>query len=268
MTRAQARRAYKHELHARVRAQGLLLPDAERRPRRLRLVRAAEDAPAQRAQALQGSMIWISTSNSYFAVGGIRPRAPLSLAGQKLKLEAPFHIGLNQWYLAPNGSSIAVLKVRERCRRGDRDRHEGAEPGTEGPARVPDQLRLTPEKLREPPAPSRPDSSTSCAVAPRVRRAGTRAPRRGSPSPCSCETGSPPASASRKRSRTDVNAAVIEAAISSGRMSCGSVPRSFAIDSASIGSSSARGARAPSSAAPGARDDLLAQQPPRPAARA
>jgi hypothetical protein len=59
-----------------------------------------------------GRVIWISTSNSFFAVGGIRPRAALSLAEHKLKLEAPFHIGLNYWYLGPNGSSIAVLKVR------------------------------------------------------------------------------------------------------------------------------------------------------------
>jgi hypothetical protein len=27
-------------------------------------------------------------------------------------LTAPFHIGLNFWYLAPNGASTAVLKAR------------------------------------------------------------------------------------------------------------------------------------------------------------
>jgi hypothetical protein len=30
----------------------------------------------------------------------------------RLKLTGPFHIGLNYWYLAPNGASTAVFKVR------------------------------------------------------------------------------------------------------------------------------------------------------------
>jgi hypothetical protein len=29
-----------------------------------------------------------------------------------LKLTPPFQVGLNTWYLAPNGGSTAVLKVR------------------------------------------------------------------------------------------------------------------------------------------------------------
>ena len=68
--------------------------------------------PRSQRKRYSGRVIWISTSNSFFAVGGIRPRAALSLAERKLKLEAPFHIGLNYWYLGPDGASIAVLKVR------------------------------------------------------------------------------------------------------------------------------------------------------------
>ena len=33
-------------------------------------------------------------------------------ARKDLKLEKPFHVGLNYWYLAPTGKSTAVLKVR------------------------------------------------------------------------------------------------------------------------------------------------------------
>ena len=57
-------------------------------------------------------VVWVSTSSAYYAVKGIRAGATVAAAGKKLKLEAPFHIGLNFWYLAPNGGSVAILKVR------------------------------------------------------------------------------------------------------------------------------------------------------------
>jgi hypothetical protein len=57
-------------------------------------------------------VIWASTSSAYYAINGIRAGATVAAAGMRLKLTAPFHIGLNTWYLAPNGSSTAVLKVR------------------------------------------------------------------------------------------------------------------------------------------------------------
>ncbi len=57
-------------------------------------------------------VVWVSTSSAYYAVKGIRAGATVAAAGKKLKLESPFHIGLNFWYLAPNGGSIAILKVR------------------------------------------------------------------------------------------------------------------------------------------------------------
>jgi hypothetical protein len=43
------------------------------------------------------------------------PKATGKLAGDRLgliKLSKPFHIGLNTWYLTPNGSSTGVLKTR------------------------------------------------------------------------------------------------------------------------------------------------------------
>jgi hypothetical protein len=33
-------------------------------------------------------------------------------AARVLRIGRPFHIGLNYWYLAPNGASRGVLKVR------------------------------------------------------------------------------------------------------------------------------------------------------------
>jgi FG-GAP repeat len=57
-------------------------------------------------------VVWVSTSSAYYAVKGIRAGATVAAAGKKLKLESPFHIGLNFWYLAPDGGSVAILKVR------------------------------------------------------------------------------------------------------------------------------------------------------------
>jgi hypothetical protein len=42
----------------------------------------------------------------------LRPNTPLSVARRHLRLSKPFVVGLNTWYLAPDGSSTAVLKVR------------------------------------------------------------------------------------------------------------------------------------------------------------
>ena len=57
-------------------------------------------------------MVWASTSDIYYAVQGVRPRTTVKAARKSLHLGKPFHVGLNYWYLAPNGSSTAVLKVR------------------------------------------------------------------------------------------------------------------------------------------------------------
>jgi len=63
---------------------------------------------------LAGRVIWASTSNGFYTVKGIRPGATVPAAKKVLKkLAGPFKIGLNNWYLAPNGSSTAVFKVRK-----------------------------------------------------------------------------------------------------------------------------------------------------------
>lgn len=63
-------------------------------------------------RGLAGHVIWASTSSFYYSVRGIRCGATVSAASKVLKLTGPFHIGKNLWYLAPNGASTAVFKVR------------------------------------------------------------------------------------------------------------------------------------------------------------
>jgi hypothetical protein len=112
MTRARARKVYAHSSNRGKRYQDFfcLTPTG---------VRVGYGSPAllktlphtQRKKFL-GRVIWASTASVFSAAHGLRPGATVAASRKKLKLEAPFRIGLNTWYLAPNGSSIAVLKSR------------------------------------------------------------------------------------------------------------------------------------------------------------
>lgn len=62
--------------------------------------------------SLSDRVVWASTSSAYYTVHGVRAGATIASAATKLKISKPFRIGRNIWYLAPNGSSTAVLKVR------------------------------------------------------------------------------------------------------------------------------------------------------------
>ena len=59
-------------------------------------------------------VIWASTSSAYYTVNGVRVGATVVAAAKVLKLTGPIHVGLNDWYLAANGDSTAVFKVRGR----------------------------------------------------------------------------------------------------------------------------------------------------------
>jgi hypothetical protein len=59
-----------------------------------------------------GKVVWASTSNPIYAIKGVRAGATLAAARRHLKVGKPIKIGLNDWYLAPAGTSTAVLKVR------------------------------------------------------------------------------------------------------------------------------------------------------------
>jgi hypothetical protein len=61
---------------------------------------------------LRNRVIWIDTANGSYSLNGIRPGATVAAASAALKVGAAFHIGLNSWYFAPDGSSTALLKVR------------------------------------------------------------------------------------------------------------------------------------------------------------
>lgn len=62
--------------------------------------------------AVQGRAILELTANPGYALHGVRPRARLATVARHLRAGRPFHIGLNNWYLAPDKSSTGVLKVR------------------------------------------------------------------------------------------------------------------------------------------------------------
>jgi hypothetical protein len=61
---------------------------------------------------VQGRVILLLTATPYFSLRGLRPGATLRAARRALRLSRPFQVGRNTWYLAPNGRSHAVLKVR------------------------------------------------------------------------------------------------------------------------------------------------------------
>jgi hypothetical protein len=61
---------------------------------------------------LRGRVVWASTASAYFSLHGIRAGATVTAAARVLKVGSLLHVGRNFWYLAPNGSSTAVLKVR------------------------------------------------------------------------------------------------------------------------------------------------------------
>jgi hypothetical protein len=112
MTRAQARHAYTHSSNRGRQFEDFfcLTPIGVRvgysSPTLLKTL------PSHQSKQLKGRVIWSSTSNAFYSVHGVRPGATLTAARKVLKLAGPFHVGLNFWYLAPNGSSTAVLKVR------------------------------------------------------------------------------------------------------------------------------------------------------------
>jgi hypothetical protein len=69
--------------------------------------------PRSQRRRYSDRVVWISTSNPIYAIHGIRAGATLAAARKRLHLGKAIHIGLNYWYLATDGASTAVLKVRK-----------------------------------------------------------------------------------------------------------------------------------------------------------
>ena len=61
---------------------------------------------------LANRIVLLLTSNRYYALRGVRPGARLAAVAAALHTGPVIHVGLNDWYMARNGSSTAVIKVR------------------------------------------------------------------------------------------------------------------------------------------------------------
>jgi hypothetical protein len=112
MTRARARRAFRgFSIRGRRYMDFFCLVGSGIRtgypsPRLLASVSRAE------RRRVRGRVVLALTSDRFYALRGIRRGARLASVARKLRTGKRFHIGLNYWYLAPNGPSRAVLKVR------------------------------------------------------------------------------------------------------------------------------------------------------------
>jgi hypothetical protein len=61
---------------------------------------------------LRNRIVLALSSNRFYSLRGVRPGARLAAAAIKLHTGGAIHVGLNDWYMARNGPSTAVLKVR------------------------------------------------------------------------------------------------------------------------------------------------------------
>ena len=61
---------------------------------------------------VRGKALLALTANPHYTLRGVRLRMRVRSLPRRLRIGRPFHIGLNWWYLVPNGASRGVLKVR------------------------------------------------------------------------------------------------------------------------------------------------------------
>ena len=65
-----------------------------------------------RQRGLRGRGILILTSSHQYALRGVPPGAKLAKVARRLRVSRPYRVGLNTWYLLPDGPVLGVLKVR------------------------------------------------------------------------------------------------------------------------------------------------------------
>ncbi len=112
MTRGQVRKVYKRSIDRRLPHQDYfcLTPNGIRvwyaSPKLLKGL-----SRRVRSQ-ISGRVMVTLTANAHYTLRGIRPGATLAAARRALAPRGPFHVGRNDWYLAPNGPATAILKVR------------------------------------------------------------------------------------------------------------------------------------------------------------
>jgi hypothetical protein len=68
--------------------------------------------PRRERRALASRVVLVLSANRRYALRGVRPGARLAPVARHLHVRGPFHLGLNNWYLVPDGSVTGVLKVR------------------------------------------------------------------------------------------------------------------------------------------------------------
>ena len=108
MTRPRVRHAYTHSSNRGKRYEDFFCLT----PIGVRVGYGSPALPKSARRRLASRVIWASTSSAYYTIQGVRVGATVAAAGKRLHLTGPIHVGLNDWYLAPNGASTAVLKVR------------------------------------------------------------------------------------------------------------------------------------------------------------
>ena len=82
-------------------------------------IRASYPSPAmlrtlskKQRRRVEGRIVIALTADRHYALRGVRPGTKLARVARRLKVGHRFPVGLNVWYLTPNGSSHGVLKVR------------------------------------------------------------------------------------------------------------------------------------------------------------
>ena len=68
--------------------------------------------PRAQRRRLIGRIVLLLTADRRYALRGVKPGARLSRVARRLRVWRRIRIGLNDWYIAPDGRSRGVLKVR------------------------------------------------------------------------------------------------------------------------------------------------------------
>jgi ABC-2 type transport system ATP-binding protein len=112
MTRAAARRAYRRSSARHHQYMDFFCV----RPNPIRIGYASPkllgSVPRRARAGLRGRAVLILTANPHYALHGVHPNTRLATVARRLHVRRAFHVGLNFWYLAPNGPSTGILKVR------------------------------------------------------------------------------------------------------------------------------------------------------------
>jgi beta-glucosidase len=64
------------------------------------------------ARRLRGRVVLILTSSRLYSLRGVPPGVRLAPVARRLRISRPYRVGLNTWYLVPDGAVRGVLKVR------------------------------------------------------------------------------------------------------------------------------------------------------------